>query len=693
MKQILLDTSSGFILLCLAGGLGYAAIMYYRVKYPWNNPVNRLLFALRALLAAFLFFLLLGPIVKQVETTTEKPVVAILHDNSVSVAEVIDSVALKALAVKISGLMEALSKRDFEPVLLDLQGDDFTGAKYTSPITNIHEALRKVSNRLEGRRIEGVVLISDGIYNTGLSPLYGDYNFPVYTVGLGDTLQRADLAVKDLLYNKIAYQGNQFLLRAEISATGFRQEPVVVSLVHNGKVIDRQTKTVTDNGFLVAEFKPVAADEGIQRWDVVVENKPGESNSKNNRASVFIEVVKGKKKILLVGGAPHPDVKALRSVIEKNTNYELVLHIPPASDAEPSLLQPAAVDLVIFHQVPDVRGRHREIFQRAMTSRTPVLLILGSQTDWNQLGQYSLPVKFEQPPRQFDEVTPVINPDFMLFVLSAEAGSTFNTFPPVSVHFGKMQPVAQAIPLLMQRVGSLATDKPLLVVENSEPRKMGVMLGEGLWRWRLHEYSKTGNTAMFDEFFGKLIQFLSTADDKRKFRCFPVKQEFSESEAVVFESQVFNDIFEPVYGNTIELEITDELGKRTQYSYLTGPGSMRYSLNGLKEGVYRYSAATAMNGVRNEVRGQFLVSARQLELLNLTADFDLLRKLSANTGGRFYTVNRIDDLQRDLSVIEARGILRSNERYQPLINMPWIFILLMLLAGTEWFLRKYFGGY
>ncbi|QOI96418.1 MAG: VWA domain-containing protein [Flammeovirgaceae bacterium] len=693
MKQILLDASFGFILLCLAGGLAYAALMYYRVKHPWSNTLNRMLFALRALLSVFLFFLLLSPIVKQIETTMEKPVVVILRDNSLSVAEVIDSVSLKALAVKTSGLMDGLSKRDFEPVKFDLQGNDFAGEKYTSPSTNIHEALRKVGNRFEGRRIEGVVLISDGIYNTGLSPLYGDYNFPVYTVGLGDTLQRADLAVKDVLYNKIAYQGNQFLLRAEISATGFRQEQVVVSLVHKGSVIERQSKTVMNDGFIPVEFKPVAAEEGLQRWDVVVERKPGESNLKNNQATVFIEVIKGKKKILLVGGAPHPDVKALRSVIEKNANYELVLHIPPVSEAEPALLQPDAVDLIIFHQVPDVRGRHRELFQWAMTGRTPVLLILGSQTDWNQLGQYNLPLRFEQPPRQFDEVTPVINPNFSLFALSAEAGSTFNAFPPVSVHFGKIQPVAQAMPLLMQKVGSLVTDKPLLVVENSETRKTGMMLGEGLWRWRLHEYSKTENTAVFDEFFGKLIQFLSTADDNRKFRCFPVKQQFSETEAVVFESQLFNDIFEPVYGNTIDLEITDEQGKRAQYSYITSPGNTRYSLSGLKEGVYRYKAATVVNGARNEVRGQFLVTAQQLELLNLTADFDLLRKLAANTGGRFYPVNRFDELQNELTALEARGILRSNERYRPIINMPVIFMLLVLLVGTEWFLRKYFGGY
>lgn len=693
MKQILFDSSPYFILLCLLGGFGYAALLYYRVKYPWSNTLNRLLFVLRTVLATFLLVLLLGPIVKQAETFTEKPVFVILHDNSLSVTETMDSAALRTFFNRVSGLKSTLSQRNVEPFSLDLQGNDFAGTMFAAPVTNLHDALRKTATRFEGRRIEGVVLISDGIYNTGLSPLYGDYNFPVYTVGIGDTLQRADLAVKDVLYNKIAYQGNQFPLHADIAATGFRNEPIVVSLVHKGSVVERKTLTVSDDGLLRAAFQPVAAEEGIQRWDVVVESKPGERNIKNNRASVFIEVVKGKKKILIVGIAPHPDIKALRWVLEKNPNYEVLIHIPPVSEVDTQLLQPSAVDLIIFHQVPDVRGRHRELVQRAMASRTPVLLILGQQTDWNQLAQFNVPIKFEQLPRQFDDVTPVVNPDFSLFGLAADAGTTFNAFPPVSVHFGKMQPSAQAIPLLMQKVGSLVTDKPLLVVEQGEPRRLGMMLGEGLWRWRLHEYAKTENTEVFDEFFGKLIQFLSTTEDRSKFRFFPVKQEFSETEPVVFESQVFNDIFEPVYGNTIDLELTDEQGKRTQYSYVVSPGNNRYNLNGLREGVFRYKAVTTVNSLREEVRGQFLVSGRQLELVNLTADFDLLRKLAQNTGGRFYTANRLDVLERDLSAIEARGILRSNERYQPVISLPWIFVILAALVGTEWFLRKYFGGY
>src|SRR5690606_24202287 len=178
-----------------------------------------------------------------------------------------------------------------------------------------------------------------------------------------------------------------------------------------------------------------------------------------------------------------------------------------------------------------------------------------------------------------------------------------------------------------------------------DDRKIGIMLGEGMWRWRLNEFDRTESSDSFDELFGKLIQSLSTTEDKRKFRSYPIEQEFSETEPVVFESQVYNDIFEPVFGNTISIEITDETGRKSDYTYVTSPGNIRYQIGGLNEGVYRYRSSTLINGTTEQVRGEFAVIERDTELQNLTADFDMLRKLAANTGGRFVNAANMEGLR------------------------------------------------
>jgi hypothetical protein len=356
-------------------------------------------------------------------------------------------------------------------------------------------------------------------------------------------------------------------------------------------------------------------------------------------------------------------------------------------------MTPDNIDLAIFHQSPDLRGKTSALFQAFMQSKSSVFVILGHQTDVRQLARHNIPLRFESQPREYDEVTPVVSPALTHFSISAEASSTFASFPPASVHFGKMQIPAGVSTVLFQKVGNVSTEKPLLLLSAEDTKKVGVMLGEGLWRWRLNEFDRTENTQYFDEVFGKLIQFLSTTEDKRKFRSYPVRQEFSDTEPVVFESQVYNDIFEPVYGNSVQIDITGEDGQRSNYTYVISPGNSRYQIGGLKEGVYRFRSRTMLNGKNEEVRGEFAVVERQAELQNLTADFDLLRKLSGNTGGNFYNVSQLDKLPADLQKTEATSVIHSEETYDSLINLKWVFWLMLILVTAEWGLRKFYGSY
>ncbi len=694
MQRIIFESAPEFLIVCVIVALVYSAIQYLKTRHPWSKGINALLFSFRAVLTFFLAFLLLGPIVKQISNFYEKPVFLILHDNSSSILEATDSVTRNTLHGKINETQDLLNNKGYKSEIHTLSGDDKkTGFQYSGTSSDINGALKRITNRYEGQNVAGVMLISDGIYNAGLSPLYSNFNFPIYTVGIGDTTVRSDIALKNIAYNKIAYQGNKFPLRAEVLLKNIAVNSISATLLRRGKIIEKQTKKTSQGQLLTFDFLPVADDQGIQKYDIQIETRPEEYNTKNNRSSVFVEVVEGKKKILCVAAAPHPDIKALREVITRNSNYEFILHIPDVSQQQASVLTPENIDLAIFHQSPDLRGKTTRIFQDFIKSKSSIFIILGQQSDLQQLARHNLPIRFESIPRDYDEVTPVINSSITNFSLSAEASTAFSSFPPVSVHFGKMQTAASDSPILFQRVGNITTDKPLLVLGTQDTKKIGLMLGEGMWRWRLNEYDRTENTVFFDELFGKLFQFLSTTDDKRKFRSYPVLQEFSDTEAVVFETQVYNDIFEPVYGNTVEIIITNEAGQRTNYSYVISPGNIRYQIGGLKEGVYRFRSRTLLNGKNEEVRGEFAVIERQAELQNLTADFDLLRKLSANTGGKFYQVSQAEALKSFLQNTAATSVIHSEETYDSLINLKWIFWLLLILISAEWGLRKFYGSY
>jgi hypothetical protein len=694
MKRIIFESAPEYTIVCLLAGLLYAAIQYYKNKQqPWGTRMNWLLFILRSTLTFCIAFLLLGPIVKQINNLFERPQFILVHDNSVSVTEAADSVTLNTIEQKIRETKLLLDEKGYDAVVHNIAGEEIEDLQYTSPVSDLHGTLKRISNRYEGKNIAGVILISDGIYNAGLSPLNASYNFPVHTIGVGDTTQRADVGIRNIAYNKITYHGNKFPLRAEIQAKNLGSQTITVSLFKRGKVLEKQTKKTSGDELLTFDFQPLAEEEGIQKLDIQVEEKAGEQNVRNNRSSIFVEVVEGKKKIVLIASAPHPDIKALREVIDKNSNYEFMLHIPGISEQQPATLQTGEIDLAIFHQAPDLRGKTHQLFQSFVKSKASLFFILGAHSDLQQMARQNLSIRFEGFPRDYDEVTPVSNLTFPNFSLSTEANSIIADYPPVSVHFGKMQIPQSVTSLLYQRVGSLSTEKPLLTLDVKDSRKIGVMLGEGLWRWRLNEYDRTENTVAFDELFGKLIQFLSTTDDKRKFRSYPLQQEFSDTEPVVFESQVYNDLFEPIYGNTITIDLTNESGLKKEYTYVTSPGNTRYQIGGLKQGVYRYRAKTLLNQKTEEVRGEFAVIERQTELQNLTADFDLLRKLSANTGGKFFTAASLENLTTELQKTEAKSIIHTEESYDSLINLKWVFWLLLLLISCEWFLRKYHGSY
>lgn len=692
MQRLLFESSPLFIFLCAGVALGYAYILY-KTRHTWSKTINRILFGLRAMLVFFLAILLLGPVLKLITNQFEKPTWVYLVDSSSSIADVLDSVNRQKLIQDVNASREAISELGYDTKLFDLAGNELNSAEFNLPASDLNRGIQNIVHQFEGRNLAGLVLLSDGIYNSGSSPVYAPVRVPVYTVGVGDTTARVDLVLKNVAFNKVAYEGNKFPVRAQVLLQGISNQNVSVSVSKEGKVLTTLNKDSQNKSFLDFDFQLDATQKGIQRYDVLVRAVADETNIRNNATSIFIEVVEGKKKIVLIAPAPHPDIKALKTVVEKNSNYEFVIHIPGVAEAEPDLLKPGAAELFIFHQVIDMAGKTIPLFQTLYKSNSSVLLMIGSNSNLRQLLPYQIPIQFESFGGQWDDVTPVVNSNFRDFSFSDNTNGIFSRYPPADVPFGKFTWPVSANVLLYQRIGSIATDRPMLMTWPDNNRKISVLIGEGLWRWRLNEFSDTGNTVAFDELFSKLVQYLSTLEDKRKFRSFPLQNEFSDAEPAVIESQVYNDLFELVYGNTVKLEVRNEAGEIFNYSYVISPGSARYRMGGLKEGVYRFNASTVLNDKTEVVTGQFLVQAQNLEAQNLTADFGLLRTLAQQTGGKFYKAEQVNQLNTDLQQVKATSLIHTEETFNQLINLKWVFFLLLALISAEWFTRKYMGGY
>lgn len=693
MQHLIFEQSQSLLFLCLAIAIG-ASYFLYQAKHSWGKWTNRLLFGFRATLIFFIALLLLGPIIKLITNSDEKPEVVFLIDDSKSIREVVDSLKRTQLLEQIEASKSNLENEGYTVSVKGFGGDEYS--TFNVAVSDINSALHAVETDYDGRNLASLVLVSDGIYNTGVSPLYSTFKTPIHTIGIGDTVQKKDLVLHQVHYNKVAYQGNQFPLQAEVMIHALPNQNVQASVFHQGKKIVTSQHSSGTKSFLVFDFIVNAEKAGIQRYDIVVQTVPNETNTKNNSTSVFVEIVEGKKKILLIAPSPHPDIKALRAAIEKNSNYEFHIHIPGVKNAEPEILQPDKTDLVIFHQSPDMRGITLPLFKQYKGSRTPMLIILGQQINLRSLPTLGINLSFENN-GQWDEAFGLPSEDFSAFIFPENLNNSLSRYPPLVTPFGKFAFPTEAKIILYQRIGSVPTKRPLLwyldpSASEAGKQRIAVLSGEGLWRWRLKEYDMNENTETFDIFFSKFIQFMSSKDDKRKFRSFPTKDQFSDTEYVVFESQIFNDVFEPQFGSTVSLEVTDEKGKTQTFSYTPNAARPFYQFN-LFAGAYRYIASIDRNGKKEIDRGQFSVSPLQIENQNLTADFQMLRTLAANSGGKFFSNESFSSLTQYLKEQDAPSIVHSDESFHPLIDLKLLFIGLLILITTEWFFRKYLGSY
>ena len=704
--NFLFQSSPWWILVCLLVGAAYALAMYQPLPRlagtgtavgGFDKRTTYGLAALRFLVVSFLCFLLLNPLIRSLRTLTEKPKVVLAIDNSESVAAAGRPALNKALA-GLQTLRQQLTDKGLD-VAIRTFGDtitdgDLTQIPFTRRTTDLSGLLSGIRADYEGRNLTDVVLVSDGIFNQGLSPTFGQYTFAVQTVGLGDTIPKKDIQLKGIIANRIAYLGNQFPVQAEIVSNGFQGRSATVVLRQNGKELGRQSVNFPRNDtFNQLTFQTTATQKGVQHYVVEILPQTGEFSARNNRQDVYLDVIDGKEKVLLLALAPHPDLKALRTILEKNQNYELDIRVLTGTPTEAPALPDKAYDLIILHQIPDNGGVGNAMVQKYLGKNTPVLFVLGNQSSIGPFNTSNQVMQVSAQPNQSDKVTGVFNPEFKQLNLDPARLDILAKLPPMLVPYGefRLQPGSEVV--LWQQVGTVRTTKPLLALNLTSTRKTAVLAGEGLWAWRLEEYALTDKQEVVDELIQKVIQLISVKEDRRKLRVYPIRNEFVAGEKVIFETELYNDIYERLFDKPVRLEISDEKGLTRSYNYTPTAANSRFEISRLPEGAYRFRASVTVNNKAEQSSGQFVVRDLQLEALNTTADHGLLRQLSSQSGGQFYNASRMDDLVRNLTTRPHPSRLTSTEEMNELINWRWLFFVVLMLVAIEWGLRKFYGGY
>lgn len=689
-----------FLLFCIALGAIYAAALYYQDKSFDEKTSGSIwlkvgMATVRFLATTFLAILLISPFLKIRQTETVKPLVAIIHDNSESVKNGLGA-DTTLYTETMTELKSALSKKyevaEFSASDELMQGMDYS---FTGKSTNLSGAIDGINDIFYNRNLGAVVLASDGIYNKGINPVYtaSKANYSIYTIALGDTAIQRDQKIANAFFNKVVYLNDNFSIKADIAADNLQGRNVKLSIYE----IDGATKLLqqkeinynSSNYFKSVDFIVPANKSGIAHYRLVLSNTDGEISYRNNSRDVFIEVLDGRQKILLVAQSPHPDVAALRSAIENNKNYQV--EVDYATDPTKKIID---YNLLILHQFPSVDQRIQNILREAREQKKSILFVIGSQTSIPDLLKTQNTLSFRGNTDKFNEVSASVNKNFSLFSLSDKTTETIRKLPPMSNFFGEYVVNPAAKVLLFQKINSVQTDFPLWILDESSESKTGIICGEGIWKWRLHDFLMNKNQEATNELINKTIQFLAVKTDKRPFRVSTSKTIFSDNEAVMFDAQLYNANYELINQSDVEIQISGSEGQNFKYKF--GKTESAYTLNAgfLPPGNYTYSAQARLGNANLQASGKFSVSPLQFEETRTRADHQVLFQLANQHNG---TMHRLKDAMQIAKEIDEKNslkpILYDSYQTENAINMKWIFFILLILVSAEWGVRKYLGGY
>lgn len=672
---------------------------YFPRSGTFSKPQRALLFSLRVLSLLLLMFLLLSPVVRFEKNTEVKPVVAFALDDSRSVVLTKDSAYYrKDFPKALDELKKRLSdKYDVRVYRFGAKTEQAHSAEsdirldFKQEKTDIASCLSAIDDDYGRENLSAIVLCSDGIANSGNNPLNEceRIQVPIYCVALGDTARRKDLAVTDIRCNRIAYLGDEFPVEITLRAERAAGSRATLTMQHQGRTLFSKNVEIKGDKFTATlPMSLTATSVGVEKYGVSLSLLPDEANRENNRADFFVEVIDSRQSVRILCAAPHPDISAIKQSLSQSKN----LSVEAAVFSSRSTLSNSKPDLLIAHGMPfDSESYNYLASERE--SGTPILYIVSSATDVRLFNRLNAGVKIEgYSLKGSSEALALVNHSFALFSLSEQSAGLLPKMPPLNVPLARFSAQGETQTLLFQKVAGTRSDYPLLCFSSGAGAKSGVLCGENIWKWRLHNVLLNRTSEEVDELISKSVRYLVSDADKSLFRvrCDKV---FPYGSDVSFEAELYDRSYR--LNNTPEatMLIRREDGREFRHTFSKTMNAYSLNVGELEQGEYSYTASATLSGEKLTAKGSFVVSSASVEAANLVADHSLLKALSDKTAAEMLYP---EDVQRIDALLDAneqvRPIIRTETTNRKLTESLWYWIAIVLTLSCEWFLRKFWGA-
>ena len=731
---------AGDIVAILVAAVMAAALFYRRPRAALSPRQRAALIGLRAAALALVLALLMRPVAVLPPVAAADVVVPVLVDVSRSM-RIADDDGLtriaRAKAIAQFDVVPALSKKYQAPVIA--VGDDVADMPVasldaTARKTDLTGALARVRDRFRGRRLAGVVLLSDGA-DTGQRDGHassGDVSVPVLAIGIGSSSGLRDREVLSIAAGEQRVADASIDIRVVTSSAGYGRSPYEVRLLANGKVVDTRHVTPAADGSPDQVTFTAVPDPSLDTVYVAeIPPAQGESVTENNRRAALVNAAGRKRRVLVIAGAPgfehsfmtrawslDPGLE-VDSIVRKGKNAEGrdTFVIQGARDRSPSLTAgfPArredlyAYDAVVVANIEGSFFTHEQLAMLAdfVSERGGGLLVAGSRS-LAQRGLIGTPLE-PVLPVELDNRRGTLaraslgdvqreTPNHVSVTTEGETHPIMRLGAPgdeTRMRWAALPSLAASTTLGPARAGAsvlavaAAPDGgvfPVVAVQKYGQGRSMIFSGEASWRWRM--LAPSGDRS-HELFWRQAARWLSQSTPERV--SIAVAESLEPGDSAAASLDVHDALFAPVADAAVTVSMSVDGGAPQMLPVRRAESTGRFSVPFAPErdGVYRFHAdAVRGSTIVGSADRAVYVGGSDREFTDPRLNEGVLRRLAEESGGRYA---RASDASRVLSALDEFARQAAVQERRDAWDRAWVFALLVLLLSSEWALRRRWG--
>ncbi len=596
--------------------------------------------------------------------------------------------------------------------------------------TDIISAIEQIVG-IEKKDLAGIILVSDGIDTASMRDVPSSAHdlsdevkkrlenipVPVNTISVGSSKGYRDIAISSVSSDSIAFIRNAVNVKVHIKATGFDEISVPVVMETEGRHLAATTVKIGDDGIGEADLKFVPDRVGKFAYRISTPVQQGEVVAENNSRIFITRIIRDKIRILHVVGRPSWDVRFVRQVLKKNPNIDLIsfyilrtLSDTPGVGQDALSLIPFPVEELFGSELPtfDVvifqnfnHGPYKVTYFlpqiASYINNGGAFLMIGGDLSFGAGGyagsalENILPVRLfgnnDVRQQEFRPVVTKVGQDHP--VMDLGYGFSPESMPPLG-DFNMAAGVDTDAVVLMahpfERCSGVRC--PILALKKVGRGRSVSLLTASLWRWGFEPPTKGTNPKVFNHLLNNIILWLIDDPSMEAVNVWSQRSEYNSSEPVMLELRSGDGKYEKLQLSVWNVDNGKIVERKSMSPGASGKSVVQLGMN--QPGSYGVKLEALQDGkVIATAQDSFSISGHGVEMAQTVPRPDILQQIASITGGD--AVDYANPSFASPKVDEKQKYRVDASSSRPLIAHWWMLLLLGLLWGTEWFLRRRWG--